>query len=142
MAHGLEVRCPLLDHRIVEFAAMLPPNMKLAGFAKKYILKRSQRGRVPDFVLDRKKAGFNAPVSRWVEGALRPHLEELVLSGPLGSLIEANTVRRMLADHSARRRDYGFALFALAILGVWMQQSQRESLFRPAHSPAVTMPVI
>jgi len=142
MAHGLEVRCPLLDHRVVEFAAKLPPRMKLAGFAKKHILKRSQRGRVPDFVLDRKKAGFNAPVSRWVTGALRPHIEEVVLSGPLGAMIEANAVRQMLTDHCARRRDYGFALFALVTLGLWMQQSRSQQLLRPGYSPAVTMPVV
>jgi asparagine synthase (glutamine-hydrolysing) len=130
MAHGLEVRCPLLDHRVVEFAAMLPPQMKLAGFAKKHILKKSQRGRVPGFVLNRAKAGFNAPVSRWVRGPLRSYVEELVLSGPLGCMLGATAVRRMLAEHSAGRRDNGYALFALVALGIWMWQARA----RPATS--------
>jgi asparagine synthase (glutamine-hydrolysing) len=71
MAHALEARAPFLDHRIMEFAASLPPHWKLKGWRKKHILKQSQRRRLPMDTIDRPKRGFNAPVSRWLNGPLR-----------------------------------------------------------------------
>ena len=61
MAHSLEVRPPLLDHRIVEFAARLPENFKVRGSATKWILKRAMRGKLPREILNRSKAGLDIP---------------------------------------------------------------------------------
>ncbi|MBM4114025.1 MAG: asparagine synthetase B, partial [Phycisphaerae bacterium] len=70
MAHSLESRAPFLDSSLVEFAASLPPSLKMRGRRKKHILKESQRGRIPREVLERRKKGFNAPVSSWFDGTL------------------------------------------------------------------------
>jgi asparagine synthase (glutamine-hydrolysing) len=80
MAHSLEVRVPLLDHRLVEFAATLPRSMKLRGGTTKYLLKRALRGRVPDAILARPKRGFAIPLGRWFRGAWRDFAHDLLLS--------------------------------------------------------------
>ncbi len=121
MAHALEVRTPFLDHRIVEFAAGLPVEFKMRGMQQKRILKASQRERLPVEVLTRRKAGFNAPVSQWFETALSEHFDRAVINGPAGSLIDAQTARRLREDHLSRKRDNGLALFALTSLGLWME---------------------
>ena len=72
MAFGLEAREPFLDYRLVEFAASLPPNLKLKNLChKKYFLKKSMEGRLPQEVIWRKKAGFNVPNARWMKGDLK-----------------------------------------------------------------------
>lgn len=124
MAHALEVRTPFLDHRVVEFAATLPLNFKMQGFKQKRVLKASQQHRLPQSVLSRPKAGFNAPVSRWFATALAEHFERTVINGPAGSLVDVAVARRLRDDHQARRRDYGLALFALTSLGLWLESRQ------------------
>src|SRR5436305_2111321 len=65
MAHSLEVRPPVLDSRIVDFAASLPPEFKIRGMQQKYILKELMRGKLPESVLARKKTGFDIPTHDW-----------------------------------------------------------------------------
>jgi asparagine synthetase B (glutamine-hydrolysing) len=79
MAHSLEVRCPLLDHRIVEFAAQLPPDMKLRGFSKKQLLKDSQRGRLPAWLLDARSKGSTRRVAMAAGAAARAMPGQVVL---------------------------------------------------------------
>jgi len=77
-AFGLENRTPFLDHRIVEFAFRLPPDLKVRELTSKYILRRAARGIVPDEIIDRRdKLGLVVPVSRWFDGELRPWAEAL-----------------------------------------------------------------
>ncbi|EME69318.1 asparagine synthase, glutamine-hydrolyzing [Paramagnetospirillum caucaseum] len=83
MAHSLEARAPLLDHRVVEFAAALPVDWKLRGLTTKYILKEAARRRLPARVIDRRKAGFNAPVAHWLNGGLAELARGVTLGGPL-----------------------------------------------------------
>lgn len=66
MAHSLEVRVPFLDHKIVEYAATVPTNLKLNGLVSKYILKESYNDILPPEILSRKKMGFSFPWSRWL----------------------------------------------------------------------------
>jgi asparagine synthase (glutamine-hydrolysing) len=80
MAHSIEVRPPLLDHKLVEFAATIPPEMKLHKGLTKGILKRSMRGILPDPVIDRAKRGFAIPLGRWFGGQLHQFVRELLLS--------------------------------------------------------------
>ena len=121
MAHSLEVRCPLLDHRIVEFAAQLPPEYKMRGFAKKYLLRQSQRGRVPDAVLDRPKQGFNAPVSQWLLGPLRQLCLDTLFSRAMCSWFEPAELRRLWREHEDRTRDNGLKLFGLLTVGLFLE---------------------
>jgi asparagine synthase (glutamine-hydrolysing) len=80
MAHSIEARVPLLDHRLVEFAATIPPELKLSNGTTKRIFKRAMRGVLPDTILDRPKQGFAVPLARWFRGQLGPFVRDLLLS--------------------------------------------------------------
>ncbi len=72
MAVGLEVREPLLDHRLVEYAIALPHQFKYQAGTSKYILRRILYKYVPRQLVDRKKQGFNVPLGGWLQSALKP----------------------------------------------------------------------
>ncbi|OLC28321.1 MAG: asparagine synthase (glutamine-hydrolyzing) [Armatimonadetes bacterium 13_1_40CM_64_14] len=80
MAHSIEARPPLLDHKLVEFAATIPPELKLHEGVTKGIFKRAVRGILPDQVIDRPKRGFAIPLGRWFKGQLHQFVRELLLS--------------------------------------------------------------
>ncbi len=80
MAHSLEAREPLLDHRLVEFAATLPPGMLLRGGTTKWIFKEAMRGILPDDIIDRRKHGFAIPLGRWFRGKLGSFVRDLLLT--------------------------------------------------------------
>ena len=80
MAHSLEAREPLLDHRLVEFAAAIPPDMLLRGGTTKWIFKEAMRGILPDDVIDRRKQGFAVPLGRWFRGKLGGFVRDLLLT--------------------------------------------------------------
>jgi asparagine synthase (glutamine-hydrolysing) len=78
MANSLELRVPLLDHRLLEFAASLPPHFKLNGFTMKYIWKKSLSKRVPEAILKRKKAGFPVPYESWLRNEFRDDIRDIL----------------------------------------------------------------
>ena len=80
MAHSLEARVPLLDHKLVEFAARIPPDLRLRNGTTKYLFKRAMRGILPDAIIDRPKHGFAVPLGCWFRGQLGDFLRELLLS--------------------------------------------------------------
>ena len=79
MAHSIETRVPLLDHKLVEFAATIPPEMNLRGGTTKYVLKQAMRGILPDGIIDRPKHGFALPLSYWFRGKLGAYVRDLLL---------------------------------------------------------------
>jgi asparagine synthase (glutamine-hydrolysing) len=134
MAHSLEVRCPLLDHRVVEFAAQLSPDLKLRGFSKKHLLKQSQRSRLPSWLLERRKQGFNAPVSQWVLGPLRQQCQDLLFSGPMVEWFDRRQVQRLWDEHVRMQRDNGLKLFGLLSVAMFFESSKRLQAPAPSHS--------
>jgi asparagine synthase (glutamine-hydrolysing) len=78
MANSLELRVPLLDHRLLEFAASLPPEYKLNGFALKYIWKKALAKRIPSSILKRKKAGFPVPYEFWLRNNLKEQVRDIL----------------------------------------------------------------
>ncbi|MBM3753751.1 MAG: asparagine synthase (glutamine-hydrolyzing) [Acidobacteria bacterium] len=124
MAHSLEVRPPFLDHRIVEFAARLPESMKVNGSKLKYILKETMRGKIPDSVLTRKKEGFDIPAHDWFRGILKPLLYDTLTPQAIreSGLFREGAVEKVLADHVARRANYGYHLWGLLMLFLWKKQ--------------------
>src|SRR5262249_30876598 len=78
MAHSLEARVPLIDHKLVEFAATIPPELQLRGLRKKYLLKRAMAHRLPAKILNRKKGGFNVPVPSWLRHELRDYTRDVL----------------------------------------------------------------
>jgi asparagine synthase (glutamine-hydrolysing) len=124
MAHGLEARSPFLDHELVEFAAALPTRMKLKGFRSKHILKRAVRGLVPDYVIQRGKQGFGAPIDAW----LRKGLKEMafdILTGRRAEergLFQAGEVRKLLEAHLSGQEDRHHEIWALLMLELWYRE--------------------
>lgn len=124
MAHALEVRAPLLDHRLLEFAAGLPVAWKLNGFKKKWLLRRLMAQRFPR-VLSRPKAGFNAPVSHWLLDELHDIARAATATAAMREWFRAEEIERLWVEHRDRRRDNGYRLFALTCLGLWLDRHGR-----------------
>ncbi|HWM92303.1 MAG TPA: asparagine synthase (glutamine-hydrolyzing) [Thermoanaerobaculia bacterium] len=121
MAHALEVRCPLLDHRIVEMAARVPSRLKMDGGRTKILLRRVSERRLPKEILSRPKRGFAPPVSRWLREDLRDLSRDL-LRDPCslsGDLFDRRAVAGLLDDHESGRLDAGWAIWTLLMLEVW-----------------------
>ena len=128
MACSLEVRVPMLDRRVVELAASLPPDLKLRGFTTKYILKRALAGLVPREILHRKKKGFGIPVARWFRGELRELLHDACSPDIIrrGGLFRPEAVLRLMVEHAEGRRDHRKKLYTLLAYQLW------ASRYRPA----------
>jgi asparagine synthase (glutamine-hydrolysing) len=121
MAHGLEARTPLLDVRIVEFAARLPVSFKLRGLTTKYLLKASQAGRLPRRVRRKPKAGFNAPVSSWFAGELAPLVADALEANRKHGYFSQLALRRLADEHQDRRRDRGLELLNVVNFYLWLE---------------------
>ncbi len=118
MAVGLEAREPLLDHRLVEFCAALPANMRLRGGEGKWLMKRSLERYLPKDILYRPKMGFVTPISAWFRGALAAEAEALSRSRTLveSGWLDMKTVATLAEDHRSGRADHGRTLWQLMML--------------------------
>ncbi len=123
MAVSLEVRVPLLDHRVVEFAWRLPKRMKLRGASTKRLLHRILNRHVPKELVERPKSGFSVPLDQWLRGPLRDWAEALLDETSLKreGYLDSKLVRRTWTDYLAGRGNAGQAIW-----GVLMFQSWRE----------------
>ncbi len=121
MAVSLEARVPYLDHRIVEFAARIPGQMKIRGTDLRFIQKESLRGRLPDYVFNRKKKGFGAPIGAWLRDGLRENVAELLGEQRLREqgIFDPDAVRTVVDDHYARVEDHTDQLLALLTFQYW-----------------------
>ena len=79
MAVSLEVRCPLLDHKVMELAASMPSSLKLRGRIGKYIFKKALESRLPTEIIYRNKMGFAVPLGEWFRTSLKPPFQSMVL---------------------------------------------------------------
>jgi asparagine synthase (glutamine-hydrolysing) len=124
MAHAVEVRPPFLDHRIVEFAAALPPELKINGSRQKFLLRELMSDKLPGAVLRRSKNGLDVPMHDWLRGPLRPLLLEVLASGAAehASVLNADVIESHLRDHLGRRANLGYHLWGLMILFLWMRK--------------------
>jgi asparagine synthase (glutamine-hydrolysing) len=124
MAHSLEVRPPLLDHRIVEFAARLPERLKLRGTTTKYLLKAALRGKVPNLVIDRPKSGFDIPAHAWFRGVLQPLLYETLTRDAIDAtgIFDFAATERLIRDHMSERVNAGYQLWGLLTLFLWLKK--------------------
>jgi len=122
MAHGLEVRSPLLDHRLHEFAAGLPGHLKLRRGRTKWLLKElaARRG-LPRDLVHRAKHGFGIPVGEWFRDELRGWLEGLLLDRRTleRGYFYSSEIDRLLSEHLSGRRDHTYRLWNLAMLELW-----------------------
>lgn len=125
MAHALEVRVPLLDHKLVEWMATLPPDLKLHGREGKYVFKKALEPYLPNEILYRPKMGFAVPLSSWFRGPLKHRVEQSLLGDTLrqtGWFDEAY-LRQMVSQHQAGLRDYSAPIWSLLMFEAFLRNN-------------------
>jgi asparagine synthase (glutamine-hydrolysing) len=100
MANSIEMRAPLLDYRVAEFAASLPREWKWTRRSGKRILKRAARSIVPPSVLGRRKQGFVLPIDSWFRGELQPYLKERLASSRPNPIVRAEYCMQLMERHA------------------------------------------
>jgi asparagine synthase (glutamine-hydrolysing) len=120
MAHSIEARPVLLDHCMVEFAASVPPELRLRGTSTKYLFKRAMRGVLPDAVIDRPKRGFSVPLGHWFRDDWSGFVRDLLLSDTCRrrGIFRPAYITRLLQLHD-RGRDINERLWALVSFELW-----------------------
>ena len=123
MANSLEIRSPMLDHRLAEAAAGIGPEWKIKQSKGKQILLRAVGGRLPPELLRLPKKGFGVPLAKWFRGELRPLLRDLLLSPQFlrRGIVNAPFVRALLDEHDSGRRDNNHWLWSLLMLELWFR---------------------
>ncbi len=123
MANSLEVRCPLLDHKLAEFAATLPPAWKMRDGKGKRILVDALSGRLPPELLDQPKRGFGVPLPIWFRGSLREFLADHLLGSRFlnRGMVSPEFVRYLIDEHQSGRRDNAMWLWRLLALELWFE---------------------
>jgi asparagine synthase (glutamine-hydrolysing) len=123
MAVSLEVRAPLLDHRVIEFSWRLPGSLKVRDGVGKWILRQVLYRRVPKDLIERPKMGFSVPIDRWLRGPLRSWGADLLSSDGLGdSGLNAEAINRVWKDLMECRRPAGAALWAVLMFQAWRER--------------------
>ncbi|MGB1287279.1 MAG: asparagine synthetase B family protein, partial [Aggregatilineales bacterium] len=133
MAVSLEGRVPLLDYKLVEFAARLPTQMKMNGTARKYLLKQLSYKWLPAENIDRKKKGFPVPVPLWLRDELREFVRDILTPERIKErgLFNVEYVERLLNEHEAETADHATMIYGLLNLELWQQQFL-DGIGRPA----------
>jgi asparagine synthase (glutamine-hydrolysing) len=122
MANSLEVRCPLLDHQLVEYVAALPSHMKLQGMQTKLLLKDAVRGWLPEQIVTRSKMGFAMPVGKWLRTDLQPLIHDYVLAETRHNLFNRVAVQNLWRQHESGRRDRSAELWGLLMFNLWYER--------------------
>jgi asparagine synthase (glutamine-hydrolysing) len=135
MAASLEARVPFLDHKLVEFAASLPQNVKVKGLVRKYLLKKVSRAWLPREILHRKKQGFPMPSSLWMRKEARSFVRDLLSPSVLRrrGLFNPTFVAKLLNEHERGFADHGTLLWGLVSVELW-QRVFLDAQVRPAQA--------
>jgi asparagine synthase (glutamine-hydrolysing) len=139
MAHAVEVRPPFLDDRIVAFAARLPQRYKFAGLQSKLVLRRLMQGTLPPQILSRPKIGFDIPIHEWFRGVLRTLLLDTLTGSAVAEsrLFRWPAVNRLIDEHLCRKANWGYQLWGLLTLLLWMK---RWNIELPDREPIEFLP--
>jgi asparagine synthase (glutamine-hydrolysing) len=139
MANSIELRVPLLDHKILEFAACLPQNFKVRGFTTKYIAKKTLSGLVPREILERKKTGFPVPYERWLREDLKDWVRDLLLGSKAiaRGYFKKSAVEQLLSE-DIRSGGYSKEIFDLTVLELWHREflEKEAPAIQPQSAPA------
>ena len=124
MAHSLEGRSPFLDHKLMEFAALLPSSYKLHNGISKRILRDVANELVPPGFFDRPKMGFSVPLRKWFSGDLAGYASERIMHGPLRELplFEMMAIEQILKGHGKNCNDFSPLIWRLLVLSEWLSQ--------------------
>ena len=136
MANSVELRVPFLDHKLLEFAASLPENMKVRGFATKYVAKEALRDKLPTEILRRKKVGFPVPYEAWMRNELRDWVRDILLDRRTlnRGYFKKKSVEHLI-DHDREFHIYSKEILSLVSLELWHRS------FADGSKDAVASPV-
>ena len=125
MAASLELRVPLLDHRVIELSWRLPEAMKINRSDQKIILKRILEQYLPPKLFERPKMGFGVPLSDWMRGPLSSWIEDLInpMSVKKFGILDSERVWKIWQDHRSGRQDWGYWLWDLVSLQAWLEKN-------------------
>ena len=123
MAASLESRMPLLDYKLIEYAASIPSSAKIKSLKAKYLLKRAFADFLPESILTRKKMGFNVPTGIWFREGQRDMISKLLLSERIRDrgYFNHEYIERIVHDHLAGKTNYQAQIFMLASLELWFR---------------------
>lgn len=124
MANSLEVRCPLLDQELVEFACNLPMHYKLNGLKTKYLLKKAADGILPEGIVNRPKKGFGIPLSRWLTGELKDFTLDYLSERRITKqgFFHYPYIKTLIDDHFQKRNDNRKLLWTLLVFQIWHER--------------------
>ena len=142
MRVSLELRCPLLDQRLIEYMSHVPAHFKLRGGTTKYLLKKIGERLVPPEVLYRPKQGFSLPLTHWFRRELRSYVESILL-GPesrLAALFRHESLVQLVNEHNQGKWDHSGRIFSLLALETWLRANtadlrQAENWVRQSRLP-------
>ncbi|TVR83929.1 MAG: amidotransferase 1, exosortase A system-associated [Rhodospirillales bacterium] len=133
MAHGLEVRVPILDHKFVEWGARLPAARRLRGREGKALFKKALEPLIPDSILYRQKMGFAVPLAQWFRGPLRGRLRDLLSGAAVADsgMIDQTFVHQALQEHERGIRDHSSSLWSVLMFASFMERVHDAPAWRP-----------
>jgi len=121
MAFGVEVRVPYIDNEVVDFMSSVAPGLKMRGSTRKYLMKRALRGLLPAHILNRKKAGFGAPIRTWIVSDLKEMIGDLLCESNLKrrGFFNPDYVHRLIQENASGRHDYNYLIYILLNFELW-----------------------
>ena len=127
MMNSLEARVPFLDQPLVEYAFSVPSKFKVRNWKTKYLMKRALRGLLPEEIVNRKKAGFNVPLSSWITGPLRTLFQDYLEScNDAHTIISKKSVETLFQDHMRGRVDNSFQLWNVLVFYIWYDRLYKK----------------
>ena len=124
MANSLEVRAPILDKEVIEFAATLPSALKFKNKEKKYILKEAFKPLLTDDILYRKKMGFSVPLAQWFRVEIKDIAQRYLIDDVKGlsAIFNMEQVQRLWLEHQKARNDHSALLWSMLMYEMWWQR--------------------
>jgi asparagine synthase (glutamine-hydrolysing) len=122
MANSLEVRCPLLDHKLMELAARMPSTLKLHRNQGKYVFKKSLEHVLPREILTRSKKGFAVPVAEWFRGELKPYAQDALFERH-DEILNESFLKSCWNQHQRGQRDWSALLWCVLMFRAWQEVS-------------------
>ena len=129
MMHGLEARCPFLDHKLIEFAATIPSAIKLRLLNRKNVLKKMAKRYLPDEIIKLPKQGFASPINKWLRNELQGLSEKLLNDSRMAKdgIFDPNYLKLLLSQHSTKKFNHGTRIWAIINAEIWYRINFGES---------------
>jgi asparagine synthase (glutamine-hydrolysing) len=126
MAHSIEARSPLLDHKLAELVFSLPEKYKTRRWRAKSLLKDAYKGRLPDEILKRPKKGFEIPVEKWLHSELRDLLHDTLLqpNSETGTYVHRRFIQDLWRKKDYVDRNWAMTVYSLLVLELWLRKNR------------------